>query len=158
MRIIQKYTYNKARSCPSLACNTKHSPESNHSPWLSYSQRHLWTSPSCCPKDTRIHWFKSRCTYRVSQGTSSKTTSLNLFATFSRQPTSTFMILETITTKFSQSQHFQNVVCLFVLSIPADIKNFVQISILLIKNKNCRNLNELLLISGTEKADHIFCD
>ncbi len=119
MRIIQKYTYNKSRSCPSLACNTKHSPESNHSPWLSYSWRHLWTSPSCCPKDTRIYWFKSRCTYRVSQETSSKTTSLNLFATFSRQPTSTFMIRQTT---YWKCQDFKGILWLLTFELLTKIR------------------------------------
>ena len=44
--------------------------------------------------------------------------------------------LETITTKFSLSWYFQNVVCLYcAVNITEDIKNLVQISVLLNKTK-----------------------
>ena len=84
----------------------------------------------------------------------------NFFVTFSCQPTLTYMILETITTKFSWSWHFQNVVCLFwAVNIIGDIMNFVQISILLNTHQNCRNMNKIYHISGNieslKNADHI---
>ena len=61
----------------------------------------------------------------------------NLFVTFSLLSTLTCIILEIIITKFPLSCHFQNVVCLFcAFNIARDMKNFVQIStILLLFNK-----------------------
>ena len=67
----------------------------------------------------------------VARQLASRLLSLNLLVMFSRQPTLIFTILETITTKFTWSWHFQIVVCLFCAG---DIKNFVQILILFNKN------------------------
>ena len=50
---------------------------------------------------------------------------LSLFVTFSRQPTFTSTILESITKKFSWSWHFQNVLFrLRAVSITGEINNF----------------------------------
>ena len=59
-------------------------------------------------------------TMTVSRRLESCLRALNLFVTFSRKPSITCMILETITTQFSLSYHFQNVVCLFfvLLTLP----------------------------------------
>ena len=61
-----------------------------------------------------------------------------------RQPSLTYMILETILPQYYSSPGGPPFCC---VNITRDIKNFVQISILLKKNKNCRNLNENLHIS-----------
>ena len=56
------------------------------------------------------------------QGYIGSNQSVNIFVTFSRQPTLTFMILETISTKLTFPQ---NVVCFFgAVNITGDIQEF----------------------------------
>ena len=92
----------------------------------------------------------------VARRLESRLWSWNLFLTFSRQPTSTCMILKTTTTKFSSSWDFQNVVCLFcTVNITGDIKNFVQIAILLNKTKMVDIWMKIFISRVTFKAQKI---
>ena len=113
-----------------------------------------------------LTYFRDLGSYRVSQKTwrarrlESRLWSLNFFLTFSCQHTSTCMIFKTTNTKFSSSGDFQNVVCLFcTVNITGNIKNFVQIAILLNKTKMVDIWIKKLYISGniqsTKKTDHI---
>ena len=74
---------------------------------------------------------------------------LNLLVTFNGQPTFTCLVLVTITTKFSQSRCFQNVVCLSCCKI---LLKILRISTSFRFYEIKPNLNEILPISGNFKS------